>query len=65
LAIQERLKEQVRHHKVSYLYVSGRDGSGESEIKHWQEMLINPSITVVQWHRLKVGTTLRRRKALH
>nr|NP_001245417.1 synaptotagmin 7, isoform I [Drosophila melanogaster]AFH06777.1 synaptotagmin 7, isoform I [Drosophila melanogaster] len=32
---------------------SGKNGSGASETKHWQDMISKPRQTVVQWHRLK------------
>jgi len=63
--VQERLRGTARHQKVNFLNVSGRDGSGESETKHWLEMLANPSITVVQWHRLKAETRSQGRKEVH
>jgi len=31
----------------------GKNGSGASETKHWQDMISKPRQTVVQWHRLK------------
>ncbi|KDR20139.1 Synaptotagmin-7, partial [Zootermopsis nevadensis] len=42
-----------RDELIGRIMLAGRDGSGESETRHWQEMLGSPSITVVQWHRLK------------
>lgn len=33
--------------------VSGKNGSGASETKHWQDMITKPRQTIVQWHRLK------------
>jgi len=63
--VQERLRGTAQHHKVNLLNVSGRDGSGESETKHWLEMLANPNITVVQWHRLKAETRSQGRKEVH
>ncbi|KAJ8937815.1 hypothetical protein NQ314_011705, partial [Rhamnusium bicolor] len=32
---------------------SGKNGSGASETKHWQDMITKPRQTIVQWHRLK------------
>lgn len=31
----------------------GKNGSGASETKHWQDMITKPRQTIVQWHRLK------------
>lgn len=31
----------------------GKNGSGPSEAKHWQDMISKPRQTIVQWHRLK------------
>lgn len=31
----------------------GKNGSGASETKHWQDMISKPRQTVIQWHRLK------------
>lgn len=33
--------------------ISGKNGSGASETKHWQDMITKPRQTIVQWHRLK------------
>uniref|UniRef100_A0A0K8SG09 C2 domain-containing protein n=1 Tax=Lygus hesperus TaxID=30085 RepID=A0A0K8SG09_LYGHE len=32
---------------------TGKNGSGASETKHWQDMITKPRQTIVQWHRLK------------
>lgn len=34
-------------------FLSGKNGSGASETKHWQDMITKPRQTIVQWHRLK------------
>lgn len=34
-------------------YFSGKNGTGASETKHWQDMITKPRQTIVQWHRLK------------
>jgi hypothetical protein len=33
--------------------LTGKNGSGASETKHWQDMITKPRQTIVQWHRLK------------
>ncbi|XP_074000225.1 synaptotagmin 7 isoform X4 [Rhodnius prolixus] len=35
------------------LLAGGKNGSGASETKHWQDMITKPRQTIVQWHRLK------------
>jgi hypothetical protein len=40
-------------HFVSFFSPAGKNGSGASETKHWQDMISKPRQTVVQWHRLK------------
>lgn len=34
-------------------FLIGKNGSGPSEAKHWQDMITKPRQTIVQWHRLK------------
>lgn len=36
-----------------FMKLQGKNGSGASETKHWQDMISKPRQTVVQWHRLK------------
>jgi hypothetical protein len=40
-------------HFASFFSSTGKNGSGASETKHWQDMISKPRQTVVQWHRLK------------
>lgn len=35
------------------LYRTGKNSTGASETKHWQDMITKPRQAVVQWHRLK------------
>jgi hypothetical protein len=56
---------ELSNNTVNFLNVSGREGSGESETKHWLEMLANPSVTLVQWHRLKAEARSQGRKTVH
>lgn len=37
----------------SLLLLAGKNGSGATETKHWQDMITKPRQTIVQWHRLK------------
>lgn len=44
------------NYRITLLFVgkiSGKNGSGASETKHWQDMITKPRQTIVQWHRLK------------
>lgn len=36
-----------------FFFFLGKNGSGASETKHWQDMITKPRQTIVQWHRLK------------
>ncbi|PNF18019.1 hypothetical protein B7P43_G12645 [Cryptotermes secundus] len=54
-----------RDELIGRLLLAGRDGSGEPETKHWLEMLANPTITVVQWHRLRAEARSKGRKGTH
>ncbi|XP_069684512.1 synaptotagmin-7-like [Periplaneta americana] len=51
-----------RDELIGRIVLAGRDSTGESECRHWQEMVANPRITVVQWHRLKAEPRSRGKK---
>lgn len=38
---------------LDLLNIAGKNGSGATETKHWQDMITKPRQTIVQWHRLK------------
>lgn len=40
-------------HLLYIIFFVGKNGSGASETKHWQDMITKPRQTIVQWHRLK------------
>ncbi|XP_065723488.2 synaptotagmin-7 isoform X2 [Drosophila suzukii] len=42
-----------RNELIGRILLAGKNGSGASETKHWQDMISKPRQTVVQWHRLK------------
>ncbi|ACY70469.1 hypothetical protein DVIR88_6g0006 [Drosophila virilis] len=42
-----------RNELIGRILLAGKNGSGASETKHWQDMISKPKQTVVQWHRLK------------
>ncbi|XP_014603994.1 PREDICTED: synaptotagmin-7 isoform X2 [Polistes canadensis] len=42
-----------RNELIGRIQLAGKNGSGASETKHWQDMITKPKQTVVQWHRLK------------
>ncbi|XP_070503284.1 synaptotagmin-7 isoform X2 [Chironomus tepperi] len=42
-----------RNELIGRILLAGKNGSGASETKHWQDMISKPRQTIVQWHRLK------------
>ncbi|KAH8398902.1 hypothetical protein KR222_005989 [Zaprionus bogoriensis] len=42
-----------RNELIGRILLAGKNGSGASETKHWQDMISKPKQSVVQWHRLK------------
>ncbi|XP_070526550.1 synaptotagmin-7 isoform X7 [Cardiocondyla obscurior] len=42
-----------RNELIGRIQLAGKNGSGASETKHWQDMITKPRQTIVQWHRLK------------
>ncbi|XP_041970164.1 synaptotagmin-7 isoform X6 [Aricia agestis] len=42
-----------RNELIGRILLAGKNGSGASETKHWQDMITKPRQTIVQWHRLK------------
>lgn len=42
-----------RNELIGRIQLAGKNGSGASETKHWQDMITKPKQTVIQWHRLK------------
>uniref|UniRef100_A0A336LZ50 CSON011313 protein n=1 Tax=Culicoides sonorensis TaxID=179676 RepID=A0A336LZ50_CULSO len=42
-----------RNELIGRILLAGKNGSGPSEAKHWQDMISKPRQTIVQWHRLK------------
>lgn len=42
-----------RNELIGKIILAGKNGSGASETKHWQDMILKPKQTVLQWHRLK------------
>ncbi|XP_049838279.1 synaptotagmin-7-like isoform X2 [Schistocerca gregaria] len=42
-----------RNELIGRIMLAGKNGSGATETKHWQEMITKPRQTVIQWHRLK------------
>ncbi|KAH8272472.1 hypothetical protein KR044_007724 [Drosophila immigrans] len=42
-----------RNELIGRILLAGKNGSGASETKHWQDMISKPKQTIVQWHRLK------------
>ncbi|XP_051167354.1 synaptotagmin-7 isoform X2 [Leptopilina boulardi] len=42
-----------RNELIGHIILGGKNGSGVSETKHWQEMITKPKQTVTLWHRLK------------
>ncbi|XP_035713245.1 synaptotagmin-7 isoform X2 [Folsomia candida] len=42
-----------RNELIGRIMLAGKNGTGASETKHWQDMITKPRQTVVQWHRLK------------
>ncbi|XP_037070879.1 synaptotagmin-7-like isoform X1 [Pollicipes pollicipes] len=42
-----------RNELIGRILLAGKGGTGQSEVKHWQDMIAKPRQTVVQWHRLK------------
>lgn len=42
-----------RNELIGRILLAGKNGSGASETKHWQDMISKPRQTVLQWHRLK------------
>jgi FtsZ-binding cell division protein ZapB len=51
----ERNRKKLESSDVqrAHEFLSGKNGSGASETKHWQDMITKPRQTIVQWHRLK------------
>lgn len=47
---QEKLRIDTTYLFFTFL---GKNGSGATETKHWQDMITKPRQTIVQWHRLK------------
>nr|CAD7586616.1 unnamed protein product [Timema genevievae] len=42
-----------RNELIGRILLAGKNGSGATETKHWQDMITKPRQTIVQWHRLK------------
>lgn len=42
-----------RNELIGRILLAGKNGSGASETKHWQDMITKPRQTIVHWHRLK------------
>ncbi|XP_058802442.1 synaptotagmin-7 isoform X2 [Phymastichus coffea] len=42
-----------RNELIGRILLAGKNGTGASETKHWQDMITKPRQTIVQWHRLK------------
>ncbi|XP_037041809.1 synaptotagmin-7 isoform X2 [Bradysia coprophila] len=42
-----------RNELIGRILLAGKNGSGASETKHWQDMISKPRQTIIQWHRLK------------
>ncbi|XP_011299534.1 synaptotagmin-7 isoform X1 [Fopius arisanus] len=42
-----------RNELIGRIQLAGKNGTGASETKHWQDMITKPRQTIVQWHRLK------------
>ncbi|XP_056638756.1 synaptotagmin-7 isoform X3 [Diorhabda sublineata] len=42
-----------RNELIGRILLAGKNGSGASETKHWQDMITKPRQNVIQWHRLK------------
>lgn len=42
-----------RNELIGKIILAGKNGSGASETKHWQDMILKPKQTILQWHRLK------------
>lgn len=42
-----------RNELIGRIQLAGKNGSGATETKHWQDMITKPRQTIVQWHRLK------------
>jgi Ca2+-dependent lipid-binding protein len=42
-----------RNELIGRIMLAGKNGTGASETKHWQDMITKLRQTVVQWHRLK------------
>ncbi|KAK0180723.1 hypothetical protein PV327_003078 [Microctonus hyperodae] len=42
-----------RNELIGRIQLAGKNGSGASETKHWQDMITKPRQTIVTWHRLK------------
>ncbi|ENN76973.1 hypothetical protein YQE_06541, partial [Dendroctonus ponderosae] len=42
-----------RNELIGRILLAGKNGSGASETKHWQDMITKPRQNIVQWHRLK------------
>ena len=42
-----------RNELIGRILLAGKNGSGASETKHWQDMISKPRQTILQWHRLK------------
>lgn len=42
-----------RNELIGRILLAGKNGSGATESKHWQDMITKPRQTIVQWHRLK------------
>ncbi|KAJ9574656.1 hypothetical protein L9F63_008188, partial [Diploptera punctata] len=54
-----------RDELIGRIVLSVKNATGDSETKHWQEMLSSPTTTLVQWHRLKPESRSKGRKVPH
>ncbi|PSN45208.1 hypothetical protein C0J52_07143 [Blattella germanica] len=52
-----------RNELIGRILLSVKNATGDSETKHWQEMISSPTTTLVHWHRLKPEPRSKGKKA--